>query len=251
MGKNRTNSEYKLTHIILGLVIGFFTGCFIIYYGFNRQNVSLLNNYINIPVLNENKEQSVNSVFNPQSTGKTEKNEKNYQRIKSSNQNYHQFNQKILIRDVKPDKKAASAIETTGSDFAEDTAKPFPKDIRIEKEKLLYKKAIKNPETDNSQYRTIYPALYSILGKNIPSKDNNTIILEFWDSPLNSKGYKMGKNKLVLYGISLHNYTSLKYHDTTLYLQYLNQYYPLKFTSEFKSLQPVSDLALIEQLQHL
>jgi len=124
-------------------------------------------------------------------------------------------------------------------------------DSRVVKDRLVYVKTLENPVKDNDQAITSYDILDSIVGKHSSPSDQSTIIVEFWETPLSSKGYIKSKNKLILYGVSLHNFVALKYYDETVYLKYLNQYYPLQFTSEYKSLKPLSDLSLIEHLQQL
>jgi len=109
----------------------------------------------------------------------------------------------------------------------------------IAQDKLLYAKTISLFRTDtlNTTSRK-YDTL--IGGGNQPNAKQN-LVIEFWESPLNSVGYKMGKNKLVLYGIQSFELVNIAEHQGKLYMKYSNEYYLLDFTTQFKPLIPVND----------
>ena len=275
--KNRhVNKEYKLIHIILGLAIGFFLGGVIVYIGFNRQNVSLLSLdilpfQITESIHNEDtslirsgdvdKARPDSAVDKKEHSGGMNQIVENKQLLDKT-YDYHDSILKHNLADNEYLSKQGiiDQIEKDKHDlfFLFDTFKLYVSqpetdtdDSRVAKDRLVYVKTLENPIKNSNQAIASYDILDSILGKHSSPSDQSTIIVEFWETPLSSKGYIKSKNKLILYGVSLHNFATLKYYDETVYLKYLNQYYPLQFTSEYKSLKPLSDLKLIEHLQQL
>jgi hypothetical protein len=67
------------------------------------------------------------------------------------------------------------------------------------------------------------------------------MFIEFWESPLNSVGYKMGKNKIMIYGIRQWELVSLASYEGRMYIRYLDEYFPLEITTTFKPLIPVNE----------
>lgn len=78
---------------------------------------------------------------------------------------------------------------------------------------------------------------------------HRSILVEFWESPLNFTGYKMSKNSLILYGLDQIESVSLQMHEEVIYLKYYDFYFPLKLTSEFLPLSAVEDPLLINKLE--
>ena len=73
--------------------------------------------------------------------------------------------------------------------------------------------------------------------------------IEFWKSPLNYKGYKMAKNKIVLYGIDLSDGLKLFRLDNAIYLRHLSVLYKLEFSGDFRQMEKISDEALLAKLK--
>lgn len=72
--------------------------------------------------------------------------------------------------------------------------------------------------------------------------------VEFWRSPLNYRGYKMTRGKIVLYGISSADPVSVFKLDDDIYLKHLGLVYRLVFTNDFKQFEKVSDPAVLSRL---
>lgn len=72
--------------------------------------------------------------------------------------------------------------------------------------------------------------------------------VEFWQSPINYKGYKLSHNKLVLYGINSTDPFSIFQVDGDLYLKHINNVYKLHYSNDFTQFEKVNDLALITKL---
>ncbi len=115
-----------------------------------------------------------------------------------------------------------------------------PEAYRITRDRLLHTKVIMLTNVKDSRS----PAdrkLDSLLGNSREHSDVQAFFIEFWESPLNSVGYKMGKNKIVLYGIHSFGNINLVRYNEKIYLNYLSEYYPLEMTTAFKPLIPTQE----------
>jgi hypothetical protein len=77
----------------------------------------------------------------------------------------------------------------------------------------------------------------------------DAITMEFWQSPINYKGYKLGKKKLLLYGIAQPDSTWLFHLDEQLYLKTTQTIYKLDYTNNFKPYRRVDDPNVVELLK--
>ncbi len=73
--------------------------------------------------------------------------------------------------------------------------------------------------------------------------------LEFWTSPLNYKGYKMSKYKLILYGISSPEGMKIFKLDDVLYMKSASLVYRFDPSGEFKPYERISDESVISRLK--
>ena len=72
-------------------------------------------------------------------------------------------------------------------------------DITVAKEELLSVKNIKVIDLDaNKKQDTLIGQLAGVSSSEYP----NLFFVEFWKTPLNSKGYRMTRNRVILYGLS-------------------------------------------------
>ena len=65
------------------------------------------------------------------------------------------------------------------------------------------------------------------------------INVEFWVSPINYRGYKFFRNKIILFGIEEPDAVRLFRRKDNIYMQIVNNYYLLEPTEEFASYQSV------------
>lgn len=81
-------------------------------------------------------------------------------------------------------------------------------------------------------------------------KDNTSDLyfVEFWKTPLNSKGYRFSKNKVMLYGFMDYNNVSLYELDKSYYIKSSDQVYKLFYGSDFRSLERVIDSDLLAKI---
>lgn len=84
--------------------------------------------------------------------------------------------------------------------------------------------------------------------KNAPTGPN-PFPVEFWQSPLNYKGYQLGKNKLILYGLNESEKLQLFLWNGGLFLKVQEQFVRLERKGEFKSFEKITDPTLLAPLQ--
>lgn len=82
-------------------------------------------------------------------------------------------------------------------------------------------------------------------------KNNNQQFfnIEFWQSPLNYKGYKMSKYKIILYGIESTEGLKILKVDDLIYLKNGTSVCKLDYSSEFKSYERITDESIINKLK--
>lgn len=70
--------------------------------------------------------------------------------------------------------------------------------------------------------------------------------IEFWQTPLNSRGYRMGKGKIALYGMDPESPIALFQLEEGLFLRSGNTVYRLESSPEFKSLRSVNEKNILK-----
>ena len=80
-------------------------------------------------------------------------------------------------------------------------------------------------------------------GADLPEEEkvSSDYQVEFWVSPINYRGYKMSKNKLILFGIDEPEAVKLYRVKDALYMSYLKDYYRLNTSFDFMSYQKLKD----------
>jgi hypothetical protein len=83
---------------------------------------------------------------------------------------------------------------------------------------------------------------------NVSEPVSDTYQIEFWKTPLNSKGYRFSKNKIVLYGVQDFSSVLLYELDKNYYIKFAGQVYQVTYSSEFKPLTRVVDPELLTRI---
>ena len=99
------------------------------------------------------------------------------------------------------------------------------------------------------------------IGDNIAGKDSlvsklahvdeansDLYFIEFWKTPLNSRGYRFSKNKVMLYGFMDFNNVLLYELDNSYYIKCSDQVYKLFYGGDFKQLERVIDTDLLARI---
>ena len=81
-------------------------------------------------------------------------------------------------------------------------------------------------------------------------KNKNILHVDFWNSPINYKGYKTGKNKIVIFGVDQYDMISFKILNNMLYMRYISDFYQIERSGDYKSLTPVNNPQLLSQLNN-
>ncbi|MDD5571993.1 MAG: hypothetical protein PHD97_12655 [Bacteroidales bacterium] len=100
-------------------------------------------------------------------------------------------------------------------------------DIVIRKDQLILTRDIEiNSETEKQNKN-----IDSLIDDNQESK--YALKVEFWESPINYKGYKMSKSKIVLFGINPYENPTIQMQNNAICLLYRNNKYLLEYSDEF------------------
>jgi hypothetical protein len=125
-------------------------------------------------------------------------------------------------------------------------------DIVVKKDELLSTKTVEvinmNPVADRPAAKD------SLLEKVSGVKDDRIagkqmFNLEFWQSPLNYKGYRMSKYKIVLYGIPSSDGLKLYKLEDVIYMKLGSNVYKLDYESNFKQYDRITDEQITNKLK--
>ena len=82
---------------------------------------------------------------------------------------------------------------------------------------------------------------------NVKITDDEIYFVEYWKTPLNSKGYRFIKNKIMLYGFM--DFSVILYRlDNSFYIKSSDQVYRLFYGGEFRQLERVLDTELLARM---
>jgi hypothetical protein len=82
----------------------------------------------------------------------------------------------------------------------------------------------------------------------VEENNSDLYFIEFWKTPLNSKGYRFSKNKIMLYGFMDFNNILLYELDSSYYIKCSDQVYKLFYGGDFKQLERVLDTDLLAKI---
>lgn len=123
-------------------------------------------------------------------------------------------------------------VEKSGSD-----------EIVIRKDELLGQRSAGVTDLSKSETDTTLQKLSGIREVGVKA-----LQVEFWRSPLNYRGYKMSKNKLVLFGSDPADELQLYKLEETIYMKNRAGVFRLDFTSDFRQPERISDASLLARL---
>ncbi len=92
-------------------------------------------------------------------------------------------------------------------------------------------------------------SLIGELNDEAPQGDNSSYRVEFWESPINLKGYKMSIGKLILFGINSTEPVKIVRYNGTVYIITGQETYKAQFTDDFRPYEKVTDKNLIKRLR--
>jgi hypothetical protein len=120
-------------------------------------------------------------------------------------------------------------------------------DINVLKEELLSVKNITLKDFDGKQINKSDSTLYVMSGVNAGNK-SDLYLIEFWKTPLNSKGYKMTRNRILIYGIKENSDLCVAKINEQYYLKNNTEIYHLNYSPEFKPMEKVNEENILKKL---
>lgn len=117
--------------------------------------------------------------------------------------------------------------------------------IKVAQEELL---SVKNIKVINLDVKTKKDTLMGQLAGVTSSDYPNMFFVEFWKTPLNSKGYRMTRNRVILYGLSDFSSITIYKVDDNYYLKNDDLVYKISAGTEFKPMEPVHDSELLARI---
>jgi hypothetical protein len=212
---------YKILLISVGLLLGIILGGVIVYFilGGSVKNVYVFNQ----PAKNETEEK----IENKKETN--EKKEKSNPQVvikylKKEDNNKDDTDEKFTDKDSASIKINENTIQQTNNE---------DEDIIVKKDELLFSEMLMLIQLDTIKSNT--GDSLAKAAANIKDPAINLFYqVEYWKSPLNYRGYKFGKNKLVIYGIEYIDKGNIYKWKEHFYFKANGRVYSLEKTAEFK-----------------
>ena len=82
----------------------------------------------------------------------------------------------------------------------------------------------------------------------IKEEEPESIQVEFWKTPLNSKGYRFSRKKVMLYGFPDFSNVLVYELDGNYFLRSADQVFRLTYSAEFRQMEKVTDPELLSRL---
>ncbi len=208
----------KITPFTFGLSIGLLAAC--LFFIFKLDTYIRKIDFSSLASKNKVTEEVVTPKEKETDKSKEEKNEKKQEPIR--------------------EKRASEPFVpvNTGSDsssYAEN------ENYRVLKEELqsvknIYVKVVSPKEKTNTKDSLIA----SLAGVTMPD-EKEFFMIEFWKTPLNSKGYKMTRSRLLIYGFNEGQDLQLVRDANNYYLKNNNVIYALSYSAEFKPMEKANE----------
>lgn len=147
-------------------------------------------------------------------------------------------------------------MDSINNDLAVDTLQisstTSSEEIVIRKDALItsIKVKVKEVDRDSIVVNTIDSILETVSG--IRGEGNSSqqfLDVELWESPLNYKGYKLSKKRLLVYGLASIEELQLYKLENIIYCRNANLIYQLEVSNNFHSYQQIIDPLIIDQLK--
>ncbi|MES2838299.1 MAG: hypothetical protein V4667_12290 [Bacteroidota bacterium] len=213
-----SDKRFKITLFALGITVGVLVGAVLVYFSFAGKKSDKSINEDNL--VNKISNNVLGFLSNKEKEAKRDSAEKG----KSLLRDVTFIQNKSSEDDEEADEKTIYKIDST-----EET-------IEVKKDELIKiltldieKKTIDNTTKTDS----ILNNLAGVKNKKIVTK----MLVEFWQSPINYKGYQMTKNKLVVFGLNPDEAKKMLMQNDKTYLIYSDWAYKLDFNTDFKSLE--------------
>lgn len=252
--KNKKNNDFGAIYLFLGLLIGFFLGSAVVYLQFNRQNDRIIKEVT----------EKIIAIFsdNPSDARLFKASEEKNEESPTEKTKPAELISEDLSASIRNIKKDDLYADNEIFDESQENILSFENDQSIiprfnerqtyslARDKLIHSRmvSVSVPRKSKSESGRI---LDSVIGNFNINSNEQVFHVEFWESPLNSVGYKMSKTRVVFYGIKIYELADIYHHQGKFYLRYMNDFYPLEFTNTFKPLIPQSTPVPFDEIQEI
>jgi len=189
-------------------------------------------------------------------------NTKNVDAKDSSNINTNATKQVTAQNDATPKDETGEELLEANNEFETEenvvvdssNTNNFEEPITIKKEELLVSKEISIQFIDiNNKVNKNDSLLAVVSGTKDESKKGSQqkILVEFWKSPINYKGYQASKNKIICFGLTEIEEVKLFNIKNNLYLKYFDSVYNIEITSDFSNYEKITDANTLNLISKL
>jgi len=173
-----------------------------------------------------------------------------FNKLKSANTNQIKIIERPVKQEEKQEEKNAAnrfKINTKSSPYTNykevDSLLKGDKEINVATEELISVKNIKLIDLDLGQKDTLSGKLAGV-----NDEARTLFFVEFWKTPLNSTGYRMTRNRIILYGFSDFSAINVYKVDDNYYLKSSEQVYKISPSTDFMPMEKVSDSDLLARI---
>ncbi len=159
---------------------------------------------------------------------------------------YPQYTDSLMVSDN--DNETEDSGEIPMDDSYSDQENLPNSGLNLEKERLQRTEILKVYRPD---YTNAYDSTLNVIEKRIalhPDEVSEKMVVERWISPVNYRGYKFNRKKLMLYGIDKNDTVHIYYYLDAYYFSLRNQIYALKETNSNTAFLMVQDSLLENHL---
>lgn len=213
-----SDKRFKITLFALGITVGVLVGAVLTYVSFEGKKSDKSINEDNL--VNKISNNVLGFLSNKEKKAKRDSAEKG----------------ESLLRDVTFIQDKSSEDDEDAEEKTVYKIDSTEETIEVKKDELIKvitldieKKTIDNINKTDS----ILNNLAGVQNKKLVTK----MLVEFWQSPINYKGYQMTKNKLVVFGLNPDEAKKMLIQNDKTYLIYSDWAYKLDFNTDFKSLE--------------
>jgi hypothetical protein len=120
--------------------------------------------------------------------------------------------------------------------------------IIVKKDEFLFAKQVQIIDLDVRADNSGKDSLLAVISGIKEPLPVTNIIVEYWKSPINYKGYKMSRQKIVLFGLTAYDNPVVYKLNDNFYLKSSDRVYKIERNLEFKGYEPVIDANIIKLL---
>lgn len=114
-------------------------------------------------------------------------------------------------------------------------------EIQVSKDELINILSFPLKDLDRVEIKKSSDSLLQQFEGQAVNQDKRNYQIEFWKSPINYKGYKMIRNRIVVFGLDPAEQTTVIKYENQIFLKSGSIFYALKMTDEFEALKKTEE----------